>query len=232
MIKKIFLTATLGISLMALMATSASAFPPTWAGIFWWPGSVGSDITVKACANSEQRPTDVYVTLNIKQALILYWNPAEKKGGVGVPFRLHWTITEPGQIQPDSLHGKGTCSATVIIESGDLLDNIGQDVLDDLAPNPKWHAYDIYIEEFEGIVQLFTDLNDLCEDEDIPSESCKAPLFNTEEGREVEEVVHVIFPQVTLQYNKKGEPDAYIWDPDTVDVWEYSNNDQSFYDSY
>ena len=232
MFKKILLIATLCISLMALMGTSANAFPPRWGGTSWAPGSVDSELTVRGCANTDNRPTRVHVTLNISDVLILYRNPGHNRGGVGVPFRHPYSSSADGEIL-SPLHGRGKCIELVSFESATLLADLCAEIdCDALAPNPQWEAVDINIEVFEGIIELYTDLNDLCEDETPPNaQSCLDPDPLPPVENDWEEVIHVIYDEVRLQYDKKGRPESYDWDPDDVHVWEYSNNVQ-YYDEH
>jgi hypothetical protein len=251
MFKKILLIGTLCIGLMALMSTGANAFPSGWGGGAWIPCypypecldlegasasangefliqsvpvpppqitgvGIDSEFFLRRCANSEVKPSLIKATVQMENVEIWFWNPSGWPGGEGVNFDVIAQISAAQLIFPP-VKGKGNCEAFQDFSPEELLNAIPEDVIDLYRPNDKWLPYAIVVHKFTGVEEVYNEINDDCE-ENLPpdEESCS--------DQDAEEVIHAIYPNVTLNNWPQSEgspPLEYTWDE--PEVWEWSN---------
>jgi hypothetical protein len=163
MVKRLLLVSILSVDLMTLWSIGVNAYPPRLSGWSWSPGSITSTTTWLGISNTEMKPTDVRVTVNMDEVVVYYMNPGGNTGGVEVPFIYPVSIEDFDTIT-DPLRGKGKWTSTITFSDGDLLGAFPPGVLADYAPNPNWTAYDIDVLTFSGIVEGFTDVDGLEEE--------------------------------------------------------------------
>jgi len=225
--KKLILMLFACVILMTLSVTNASAYPSKLTGWPTWPGSITVNTQWVGISNTDLKPTDVWVVLNLKRVEIRVANHGGNTGGLpGVPFFVtDAVVSAAGEISDVPLKGRGSYELPVIFSNQDILDAIEPYLAEPLPtlPNPNWYYY-VLVWSMDVRIQGFTDMNVRCEDDPSNDYSCTNTDF--------EEVVQAIGScdiqtgAATADYPDGAPILDQPYDCSEDFHWEYKNNNQ------
>lgn len=244
MFKKLLLIGVFCISVMALVGTEAKAYPPGlggWGACPWCSPALTVTTDWVGIANTDLKPTEVWLTLNLTSVEIVVLNPGGEDGGIGVPFCSDIILTQSASITDVPLRGKGRYELPFYFTSQEILDALEWAGCYDpkwKLPNENWELI-VIVHEFDARIQGFTDMNGRCEGD--------SNEYNCTES-DMEEVVHAIGDCIITydgdgepvlgvpyhctevfhwEYQKKKSPTCEFTDPDDVEqpcVYEFPND--------
>lgn len=220
MFKKLFLMGALIIGLIGVCSTPVMAYPACCGDVAWCPWCSGSPMAViitsefLGIANTDVKPTDVYVEMMIESMELYSVNPDGHPGGEGIPF-TNIPVSFTGQQSTGDqtpMTGAGKWEGEFKFYLDDILQFlIANGYITDLPelPNPNW-SWKIVVHQALIRVTANTDVSNQCEDNDYDdyySEQCTAPLSEgDDEERLLEEVVHNISRCWCTYDPETGEP--------------------------